>query len=41
MDGRDIGTVVFPDADLKFFWRRTPKSAGNAGTSSLRQRAWT
>ena len=25
MDGRDIGTVVFPDADLKIFLTATPE----------------
>lgn len=25
MDGRDIGTVVFPDADLKFFFTASPE----------------
>ncbi len=28
MDGRDIGTVVFPDADFKFFMIADAKNAG-------------
>ncbi|MBT9332157.1 (d)CMP kinase [Paracidobacterium acidisoli] len=46
MEGRDIGTVVFPDADLKFFldaspearsqrrYEQTPAAAENRGTIS-------
>jgi cytidylate kinase len=29
MDGRDIGTVVFPDADLKFYLDATPEERGS------------
>ncbi len=29
MDGRDIGTVVFPDAELKFFMTATPEKRAN------------
>jgi cytidylate kinase len=28
MDGRDIGTVVFPDADLKFFLEASAEERG-------------
>jgi cytidylate kinase len=28
MDGRDIGTVVFPDADRKFFLEASPEERG-------------
>jgi small subunit ribosomal protein S1 len=28
MDGRDIGTVVFPDADVKFYLDATPEARG-------------
>jgi cytidylate kinase len=28
MDGRDIGTVVFPDADKKFFLEASPEERG-------------
>ncbi|MGE5173242.1 MAG: (d)CMP kinase [Betaproteobacteria bacterium] len=29
MDGRDIGTVVFPDADVKFFLDASPEERGH------------
>src|SRR5882672_8837757 len=29
LNGRDIGTVVFPDADVKFFLRRCPRRVPN------------
>ena len=28
MEGRDIGTVVFPDADIKFFLDASPEARG-------------
>ena len=31
-DGRDMGTVVFPDADLKIFLRQRPKRGRDAVT---------
>ena len=31
MDGRDIGTVVFPHADLKIFFRRLLLRSGHRG----------
>jgi cytidylate kinase len=39
MEGRDIGTVVFPDADLKFFLDASPEARGQrryeqAGTAT-------
>lgn len=35
MDGRDIGTVVFPDAELKLFVTATPKVRANRRHSEL------
>ena len=32
LNGRDIGTVVFPDADVKFFSRRRLKNERNVVT---------
>ena len=34
MDGRDIGTVLFPKADKKFFWMLIQKNADAVGLSS-------
>ena len=34
MDGRDIGTTVFPDAELKIFVTASPKSVHSADTMS-------
>ena len=34
-EGRDIGTKVFPQADVKFFWKPMPKFARPDGISEL------
>lgn len=36
MEGRDIGTIVLPDADVKFFITADEKSERNADLSKLR-----
>jgi cytidylate kinase len=36
MDGRDIGTVVFPDADVKFYLDATPEERGRRRYAELR-----
>jgi cytidylate kinase len=36
LEGRDIGTVVFPDADLKFFLTATPEERGRRRYEELR-----
>jgi cytidylate kinase len=36
MDGRDIGTVVFPDADVKFYLDATPEERGRRRHAELR-----
>jgi cytidylate kinase len=38
MDGRDIGTVVFPGADLKFFLDASPEERGRRRYAELRQK---
>ena len=38
MDGRDIGTVVFPKADLKFFLDASPEERGQRRYRELRQK---
>lgn len=38
MDGRDIGTVVFPDADVKFFVTATPAARARRRHTELLQR---
>jgi CMP/dCMP kinase len=38
MDGRDIGTVVFPKADLKFYLDATPEARGRRRWLELRER---
>jgi len=38
MDGRDIGTVVFPKADLKFFLDASPEERGQRRYLELRQK---
>jgi cytidylate kinase len=38
MDGRDIGTVVFPDADLKFFLDASPEERRQRRYRELRQK---
>lgn len=35
LEGRDIGTVVFPDADLKFFLSATPEERGRRRHAEL------
>ena len=35
LEGRDIGTVVFPDAEVKFFLTARPEIAWVAPTESL------
>ncbi len=37
LDGRDIGTVIFPDADVKIFLTAT---AARRGRSAARRRSW-
>jgi len=41
MEGRDIGTVVFPESDVKFYLTRTRRYAGSDGTRSCAPKAWT
>ncbi|MCR4804778.1 MAG: (d)CMP kinase [Clostridia bacterium] len=36
MDGRDIGTVVFPDADFKFFLTASPEERARRRTEEMR-----
>jgi len=38
MDGRDIGTIVFPEADLKFFLDASPEERGRRRYRELRQK---
>jgi cytidylate kinase len=38
MDGRDIGTVVFPDAEVKFYLDATPEARGRRRWLDLQQR---
>lgn len=38
MDGRDIGTIVFPKADLKFFLDASPEERGQRRYLELRQK---
>jgi cytidylate kinase len=38
MDGRDIGTVVFPDADVKFYLDATPEARGWRRWQELQKR---
>ena len=38
MDGRDIGTVVFPNAELKFFMTATPEKRANRRFKELLER---
>ncbi len=38
MDGRDIGTVVFPDADIKFFLDASPEERGRRRYLELRSK---
>lgn len=38
LDGRDIGTVVFPDADIKFFLLATPEERAKRRCNELRQK---
>jgi cytidylate kinase len=38
MDGRDIGTVVFPKADLKFFLDASPEERGQRRYRELKQK---
>jgi cytidylate kinase len=37
MDGRDIGTVVFPGAELKIFMTASPEIRANRRLSELRE----
>ena len=37
MDGRDIGTVVFPEAELKIFMTASPKIRANRRLNELRE----
>ena len=38
MDGRDIGTVVFPDAELKIFMTASPKTRAQRRFDEMRQK---
>ena len=38
MEGRDIGSVVFPHADLKIFLDAPPKCAPSAASASIRKK---
>jgi cytidylate kinase len=38
MDGRDIGTVVFPDADWKFFLEASPDERGKRRYQELKEK---
>jgi cytidylate kinase len=38
MEGRDIGTVVFPDADVKFYLDASPDERGRRRHAELQQR---
>jgi len=38
MDGRDIGTVVFPEAEVKFYLDATPESRGHRRWLELQRR---
>ncbi len=40
LDGRDIGTVIFPDADVKIFVTATPDSAGSPANPGVQSRRW-
>jgi cytidylate kinase len=37
LDGRDIGTVIFPDADVKIFVTATPEVRAGRRTRELRE----
>lgn len=37
MEGRDIGTVVFPDADVKFYLNASPEERGRRRYAELQQ----
>ena len=39
MDGRDIGTVVFPEADVKFFLDASPEERGKRRYRELKEQA--
>ena len=39
MDGRDIGTTVFPDAELKIFVTATPEICAQRRFDELKQKA--
>jgi len=41
LEGRDIGTVVFPDADLKFFLDAAPEERGRRRHRELQQQGVT
>jgi len=41
LEGRDIGTVVFPDADIKFFLSATPEERGRRRYLELKARGET
>ena len=41
MDGRDIGTVVFPDADFKFFLTASPEERARRRTEEMRAKGET
>jgi len=37
VEGRDIGTVVFPDADVKFYLEASPEERGRRRHAELQQ----
>ena len=41
MDGRDIGTVVFPDADIKIFMTADPHIQGRTPVSGTEEKGVT
>ena len=41
MEGRDIGSVVFPDADVKFFLNASPEERGRRRPRELQQQGVT
>jgi cytidylate kinase len=39
MEGRDVGTVVFPDADVKFYLDASPEVRGRRRHAELQQQS--
>lgn len=40
MDGRDIGTTVFPDAEVKIFMTASDEVRAKGASTSLRPKVW-